>query len=158
MIEPGQTAPDFELPDQDGNTVKLSGLRGQPVVVYFYPKAETSGCTVQACGVRDHRGDYEQVGARVLGISPDPPEKLKKFHGKQDLNFTLLADEDTKVAEAYGVWVQKSMYGRTYWGNERTTFIVDVDGRVADMLRKVKPAEHDERVLKALGEVSPPGT
>jgi thioredoxin-dependent peroxiredoxin len=156
MIEPGQQAPDFELPDQDGNPVKLSGLRGGPVVVYFYPKAETSGCTVQACGVRDHRADYERAGARVLGISPDPPAKLEKFHDKQDLNFTLLADEDHAVAEAYGVWVQKSMYGRTYWGNERTTFIVDSAGRVADVLRKVKPAEHDERVLKALEGTSSP--
>jgi peroxiredoxin Q/BCP len=150
VIEPGQQAPDFELPDQDGNPVKLSDLRGRPVVVYFYPKAETSGCTVQACGVRDHRADYESAGATVLGISPDPVVKVGKFHDKHDLGFTLLADEDHAVAEAYGVWVQKSMYGRTYWGNERTTFIVDSQGRVADVLRKVKPAEHDERVLKAL--------
>jgi peroxiredoxin Q/BCP len=154
VIEPGRQAPDFELPDQDGNPVKLSDLRGRPVVVYFYPKAETSGCTVQACGVRDHRADYEQAGARVLGISPDPPAKLAKFHDKQGLNFTLLADEDHAVAEAYGVWVQKSMYGRTYQGNERTTFIVDSEGRMADVLRKVKPAEHDERVLKALEETA----
>jgi len=158
VIEPGQQAPDFELPDQDGNPVKLSDLRGQPVVVYFYPKADTSGCTVQACGVRDHRGDYEGAGATVLGISPDPVAKVKKFHDKHDLGFTLLADEDHAVGEAYGVWVQKSMYGRTYWGNERTTFILDAEGRVGDVLRKVKPAEHDERVLKALAEVSPPAS
>ncbi len=94
MIEPGQQAPDFELPDQDGNPVKLSDLRGRPVVVYFYPKAETSGCTVQACGVRDHRLDYEKAGAVVLGISPDPVKKIKRFHDKQGLNFALLADED----------------------------------------------------------------
>jgi peroxiredoxin Q/BCP len=156
MIEPGQQAPDFELPDQDGNPVKLSDLRGRPVVVYFYPKADTSGCTVQACGVRDHRGDYASAGATVLGISPDPVAKVKKFHDKHDLGFTLLADEDHAVAEAFGVWAQKSMYGRTYWGNERTTFIVDSDGRVADVLRKVKPAEHDERVLKALERAAPP--
>lgn len=152
MIEQGDEAPDFELPDEDGRTVKLSDYRGQPVVVYFYPKADTSGCTVQACGVRDHRADYESAGATVLGISPDPVAKIKKFHDKQSLDFTLLADGDHAVAEAYGVWVQKSMYGRTYWGNERTTFIVDPAGRVADVLRKVKPAEHDERVLKALEE------
>jgi peroxiredoxin Q/BCP len=150
VIEQGDEAPDFELSDQDGNPVKLSDLRGRPVVVYFYPKAETSGCTVQACGVRDHRGDYESAGARVLGISPDPVAKIKKFHDRQGLDFTLLADEDHAVAEAYGVWVQKSMYGRTYWGNERTTFVVDSDGRVADVLRKVKPAEHDAQVLKVL--------
>jgi peroxiredoxin Q/BCP len=152
MIEPGQKAPDFELPDQDGTPVKLSKLRGQPVVVYFYPKADTPGCTTQACGVRDHRADYANAGARVLGISPDPVKKVKKFYDKQALDFTLLADEDHAVAEAYGVWVQKSMYGRTYWGNERTTFIIGSDGKVAEVLRKVKPAEHDALVLAALGE------
>jgi peroxiredoxin Q/BCP len=150
VIAQGDEAPDFELPDQDGRTVKLSDLRGRPVVIYFYPKADTSGCTVQACGVRDHRADYESAGARVLGISPDPVAKIGRFHDKHALDFTLLADEDHAVAEAYGTWVQKSMYGRTYWGNERTTFLVDADGRVADVLRKVKPAEHDELVLKSL--------
>jgi peroxiredoxin Q/BCP len=156
MIEPGQQAPDFELPDQDGRAVKLSDFRGTSVVVYFYPKADTSGCTVQACGVRDHRTDYAKAGAVVLGISPDPVAKVKKFHDKHDLGFTLLADEDHAVAEAYGVWVQKSMYGRTYMGNERTSFVVDADGRVAAVLRKVKPAEHDGLVLKALAEAGPP--
>jgi peroxiredoxin Q/BCP len=151
MTDQGEEAPDFELPDQDGNPVKLSDLRGQPVVVYFYPKADTPGCTTQACGVRDHRADYERTGARVLGISPDPVKKVKKFHDKQALDFTLLADDDHAVAEAYGVWVQKSMYGRTYFGNERTTFIIGPDGQVAEVLRKVKPAEHDARVLAALG-------
>jgi thioredoxin-dependent peroxiredoxin len=156
VIEPGQRAPDFELPDQDGRSVRLSDLRGGPVVVYFYPKADTSGCTVQACGVRDHRSDYTSAGATVLGISPDPVAKVKKFHDKHDLGFTLLADEDHSVAEAYGVWAQKSMYGRTYWGNERTTFIINPAGEVAEVLRKVKPAEHDERVLAALAEAAPP--
>lgn len=150
MIEPGEKAPDFELPDQDGNPVKLSELRGGPVVVYFYPKADTPGCTTQACGVREHRADYAKAGARVLGISPDPVKKVKKFHDKQALDFTLLADEDHTVAEAYGVWVQKSMYGRTYWGNERTTFIIAPDGKVAEVLRKVRPAEHDALALAAL--------
>lgn len=153
MIEPGEKAPDFELPDQDGNPVKLSELRGGPVVVYFYPKADTPGCTTQACGVREHRADYAKAGARVLGISPDPVKKVKKFHDKQALDFTLLADEDHTVAEAYGVWVQKSMYGRTYWGNERTTFIIAPDGKVAEVLRKVRPAEHDALALAALGEL-----
>ena len=151
MIEPGQKAPDFELPDEDGNPVKLSELRGRPVVVYFYPKADTPGCTTQACGVREHRAGYAELGARVLGISPDPVKKVKKFHDKQSLDFTLLADEDHAVAESYGVWVEKSMYGRTYWGNERTTFIIGTDGKVAEVLRKVKPAEHDALVLAALG-------
>jgi thioredoxin-dependent peroxiredoxin len=156
MIDHGDPAPDFELPDQDGNPVKLSDLRGQPVVVYFYPKADTPGCTTQACGVRDHRADYAKAGARVLGISPDPVKRIKKFHDKQALDFTLLADEDHAVAETYGVWVQKSMYGRTYMGNERTTFVIDPAGKVTTVLRKVKPAEHDEQVLAALRATSPP--
>jgi thioredoxin-dependent peroxiredoxin len=150
MSEQGQQAPDFELPDQDGRIVKLSDFRGQPVVVYFYPKADTPGCTTQACGVRDHRQDYADAGAVVLGISPDSVAKVKKFHDKQHLNFLLLADEGHAVADSYGVWVEKSMYGRKYWGNERTTFVVDSDGRIASVLRKVKPAEHDALVLKAL--------
>jgi thioredoxin-dependent peroxiredoxin len=147
-------APDFVLPDQDGRSLKLSDLRGQTVVLYFYPKADTPGCTTQACGVRDHNADYARLGAVVLGVSPDPVAKVKRFHDKQALNFTLLADEDHAVAERYGVWVQKSMYGRTYWGVERTTFVVDPGGIVAEVLRKVKPAEHDERVLKVLETVS----
>ena len=117
MIEPGDTAPDFELPDQDGNPVRLSDLRGGLVVLYFYPKADTPGCTTQACGVRDHRADYDAAGATVLGVSPDPVKAVKKFHDKQALDFTLLADEDHAVAEQYGVWAEKSMYGRTYMGN-----------------------------------------
>jgi peroxiredoxin Q/BCP len=151
VIEPGDEAPDFELPDQDGQPVRLSDLRGRPVVVYFYPKAATPGCTTQACGVRDHRADYAKADAVVLGISPDPVTKVKKFHDKEALNFTLLADEDHAVAETYGVWVEKSMYGKTYKGNERTTFVVDPAGKVAEVLRKVKPAEHDELALAALG-------
>ncbi len=156
MIEQGQAAPDFELPDQDGRAVKLSDFRGQPVVVYFYPRADTPGCTTQACGVRDHRADYQLAGSVVLGISPDPVSKVKAFHEKYDLDFPLLADEDHAVADSYGVWAEKSMYGKTYFGNERTTFIVDADQKVAHVLRKVKPAEHDEQVLQALSEARPP--
>ncbi len=156
MVEQGQEAPDFELPDQDGRIVKLSDFRGQPIVVYFYPKAATPGCTTQACGVRDHRADYEQANAVVLGISPDPVAKVKKFHEKEGLNFALLADEGHHVADAYGVWAEKSMYGKTYFGNERTTFVIDPDGKVAQVLRKVKPAEHDALVLKALDLATPP--
>lgn len=155
MIEPGQPAPDFEIPDQDGRPVKLSDFRGQRVVVYFYPKADTPGCTTQACGVRDHRADYSEANAVVLGISPDPVARVKKFHDKFSLDFQLLADEDHSVAEAYGVWVKKSMYGRKYKGNERTTFVVDADGKIANVLRKVKPAEHDEQVLTALAGTGP---
>jgi peroxiredoxin Q/BCP len=152
VINQGDVAPDFELPDQDGRAVRLADFRGQSVVVYFYPKASTPGCTTQACGVRDHRPDYARAGATVLGISPDPVAKVKKFHDKYSLKFALLADEDHKVAESYGVWVEKSMYGRKYLGNERTTFIVDAEGRIAEVLRKVKPGEHDKRVLRALRE------
>jgi peroxiredoxin Q/BCP len=154
VIEQGQQATDFELPDQDGRVVKLSDYRGQRVVVYFYPKAETPGCTVQACGVRDHKPDYEKTGAVVLGISPDSVAKVKKFHEKEALNFPLLADEGHAVADSYGVWVEKSMYGKTYFGNERTTFIVDSGGRVVEVLRKVKPAEHDGLVLAALASAA----
>ncbi len=154
MIEPGAKAPAFTLPDQDGNPVELAGFEGQPVVLYFYPKADTPGCTTQACGVRDRRADYAQAGAVVLGVSPDPVAKVKRFHDKQSLNFALLADEDHAVAERYGAWVQKSMYGRTYMGNERTTFVIGPDGRVASVLRKVKPAQHDALVLDALAALS----
>jgi thioredoxin-dependent peroxiredoxin len=150
MIEKGDRAPDFELPDQDGRAVRLEDFRGQPVVLYFYPKASTPGCTTQACGVRDHQADYAKSGAVVLGVSPDSVDKVKKFHDQQSLNFALLADEGHRVADDYGVWAEKSMYGRKYFGNERTTFVIDSEGIVADVLRKVKPAEHDERVLAAL--------
>jgi thioredoxin-dependent peroxiredoxin len=150
MVGQGDQAPDFTLPDQNGNEVALSGLRGQPVVLYFYPKADTPGCTTQACGVRDHVGDYDAAGAVVLGVSPDPVKAVKKFHDKQGLNFTLLADEGHAVAERYGVWVEKSMYGRTYMGNERTTFVIGEDGVVREVLRNVKPKQHDDLVLAAL--------
>jgi peroxiredoxin Q/BCP len=149
-LQPGDTAPDFTLPDQAGSEVSLSALRGKTVVLYFYPKANTPGCTTQACGVRDHRPDYEQAGAVVLGVSPDPVKAISRFDEKFGLGFPLLADEDHAVAEAYGVWVQKSMYGRQYMGNERTTFVIAPDGTISDVFRKVKPAEHDERVLGAL--------
>jgi peroxiredoxin Q/BCP len=150
MIEPGTPAPDFELPNQDGEPVKLSDLKGKTVVLYFYPKADTPGCTVQACGVRDRRGDYEAANAVVLGVSPDPVSKVAKFASKYDLGFTLLADPDHSVAEAYGVWAQKSMYGRTYWGNLRTTFIIDPHGVVAHVIEKVTPKTHDDEVLAAI--------
>jgi peroxiredoxin Q/BCP len=136
----GDAAPDFTLPDQHAEPVSLAGLRGKTVVLYFYPKASTSGCTVQACGVRDHRADYERAGAVVLGVSPDPVKAIAKFDDEHGLGFPLLADEDHAVAEAYGVWVQKSMYGRTYMGVERSTFVISPDGRIEAVLRKVKPA------------------
>ena len=150
MVEVGQSAPDFELPDQNGEPVRLSDQRGQRIVLYFYPKADTPGCTTQACGIRDHAADYDAADAVVLGISPDTVKDVKTFADKFDLRFHLLADADHAVAEAYGVWVEKHRYGRTYWGNERTTFVIDADGQVAEVLRNVKPAQHDDLVLGAL--------
>jgi thioredoxin-dependent peroxiredoxin len=155
MIEPGQPAPDFELPDQDGNPVRLADLRGQRVVLYFYPKADTPGCTTQACGIRDHQADYDAAGATVLGVSPDKVKAVKKFHDKQSLGFALLADEDHAVAERYGVWVEKSMYGRTYWGNARATFLIDEGGIVRHVIPKASPKTHDDVVLAALAELAP---
>ncbi len=149
-LEVGTVAPDFTLSDQDGNPVTLSKLRGRLVVVYFYPKANTPGCTTQACGVRDNRADYAKLDATVLGVSPDPVKPIASFADKFDLGFTLLSDQDHAVAEAYGVWVEKSMYGRTYMGNERTTFVIGPDGVNTHVFRKVKPAEHDAKVLAAL--------
>jgi thioredoxin-dependent peroxiredoxin len=150
MIEPGQSAPDFTLPDQDGEPRSLKDLRGGPVVLYFYPKADTPGCTTQACGVRDHLPDYESAGATVLGVSPDPVKAVKRFHDKQGLNFTLLADEDHAVCEQYGVWAEKSMYGRTYLGALRATFVIDAGGVVRHVIPKVSPKTHDDEVLAAL--------
>jgi peroxiredoxin Q/BCP len=154
MIEPGRQAPDFTLPDQDGEPVSLSGLRGRPVVLYFYPKADTPGCTTQACGVRDHSADYEAAGVVVLGVSPDPVARVKRFHDKQALNFTLLADEDHAVCDAYGVWAEKSMYGKRYWGALRATYVIDSGGRVAHVIPKASPKTHDDEVLAALRELS----
>ncbi len=154
MIEPGQEAPDFTLPDQDGAPVALRDHRGGPVVLYFYPKADTPGCTTQACGIRDRGDEYDAAGAVVLGVSPDPPEKLRKFADKYGLEFTLLADTEHEVAERYGVWVEKHNYGRTYWGNQRATFVVDADGRIATVLPKVSPKTHDDDVLRALSELA----
>ena len=150
VLSEGDPAPDFTLPDQHGDQVNLKGLRGRRVVLYFYPKADTPGCTAQACGVRDHRPDYERAGAVVLGISSDPVTSISKFDEKYGLGFPLLADEGHRVAESYGVWVEKSMYGRKYMGVERTTFIIDKDGTIARVFRKVKPAGHAEEVKAAL--------
>ena len=150
MIEPGQPAPDFELPNQDGEPVRLSDLRGRRIVLYFYPKADTPGCTTQACGIRDHRADYAAAGARVLGVSPDPVKAIAKFHDGQDLNFTLLADEDHAVCELYGTWVEKNRYGRTYMGAQRATFIIDADGVIAHVIPSASPKTHDEEVLDFL--------
>jgi thioredoxin-dependent peroxiredoxin len=150
MIEIGQTAPDFELPDQDGNTVALHDLRGKPVVLYFYPKADTPGCTTQACGIRDVYGELQREGAVVLGVSPDDERSHVKFKQKYDLPFTLLADPDHAVAEEYGVWGEKKYMGRTYMGVNRSTFVIDADGNVKRVMHKVKPDTHADEVLETL--------
>jgi thioredoxin-dependent peroxiredoxin len=150
MIEPGDKAPNFTLSDQDGNEVKLSSLRGRKVVLYFYPKADTPGCTTQACGVRDHAADYDAAGAVVLGVSRDPVERIAKFDDKHSLGFRLLSDADHAVAEAYGVWVEKSMYGRKFMGMQRSTFVIDPKGKVTHVFPKVSPKTHDDVVLAAL--------
>ena len=150
MPKTSEPAPDFTLPDQGGRDVSLRDFRGRKVVLYFYPKDDTSGCTTQACDLRDRTSELEARGAVVLGVSPDSPRSHTKFREKYQLPFTLLADEDHSVAEAYDVWKEKSMYGRKYWGNERTTFIIDEEGRIAHVLPKVKPAEHVDQILELI--------
>jgi thioredoxin-dependent peroxiredoxin len=154
VLAAGDTAPDFTLPDQDGDEVSLAGLRGQTVVLYFYPRADTPGCTTQACGVRDRGSEYRETGARVIGASPDTVEAVKKFADKFDLDFTLLADANHSVAEAYGAWVEKSMYGKKYMGVQRATFIIDPEGKIAAVFPKVSPKTHDDVVLGALAEMA----
>ncbi|HEX6632240.1 MAG TPA: thioredoxin-dependent thiol peroxidase [Gemmatimonadaceae bacterium] len=146
----GDLAPDFTLETDEGRALTLSELRGRRVVLYFYPKDDTSGCTTQACGFRDEFPRFGQLDAVILGVSPDPVKKHVKFRAKYDLPFTLLADVDHAVAELYGVWAEKSMYGRKYWGNERTTFLIGADGRVEHVWEKVKPAGHAEEVAELL--------
>jgi thioredoxin-dependent peroxiredoxin len=154
MLEQGDRAPAFTLPDQDGNKVKLTDLRGETVVVYFYPRAETPGCTTQACGVRDRGDEYRALGARVLGISPDEPAALRKFADNQTLDFTLLSDPDHEVAERYGAWGEKSMYGKRYLGILRSSFIIDPKGKIARVFPKVQPKRHDGLILEALAELA----
>jgi peroxiredoxin Q/BCP len=154
VIKPGEQAPDFTLPDQDGNEVSLASLRGRAVVLYFYPKADTPGCTTQACGVRDHRADYDAAGAVVVGVSPDPVKRVKRFHDKYELGFPLLADEDHAVAEAYGAWGEKKNYGRTYMGIIRSGFVIDADGNVAAAKVNVKADKHREWALAELAKLA----
>ena len=150
MIEEGKPAPDFELQSDAGETVRLSDLRGKPVVLYFYPRDDTPGCTTQACGIRDDWSAFQERGAVVLGVSPDDERSHAKFRQKYDLPFTLLADPDHKLTERYGFWVEKTMAGKRYMGVERSTVVIDADGNVAKVLRRVKPAEHSQQVLTAL--------
>ena len=149
-IQEGKPAPDFELASDGGETVKLSDLRGKPVVLYFYPKDDTPGCTAQACGIRDAWGEFERAGVVVLGVSPDDEQSHVKFKQKYDLPFTLLADTDHSTADDYGVWVEKKNYGKTYMGVERSTFVIGPDGTVVKELRRVKPDTHADDVLAAL--------
>jgi len=154
MIDAGGPAPDFTLDDQDGNPVALSDLHGRWVLVYFYPKADTPGCTAQACSARDHSADYAAANAVVLGVSPDSVEDLRKFADKYGLAFTLLSDPGGQVAQQYGVWVEKNKFGKTYFGNQRSSVLVDPEGSVARVFPNVKPAQHDELVLGALAELA----
>ena len=150
MLEVGQPAPDISLVSDSGETVTLSALRGQPVVLYFYPKDDTPGCTRQACGVRDSWESFEKAGAAVYGVSPDGEASHVKFKEKFSLPFTLLSDPEREAAKAFGVWVEKTNYGKTSMGIERSAFVIDADGNIAKVLRKVDPDEHADKVLAAL--------
>ena len=150
MVEEGKPAPDFELKTDAGETVTLSDLHGKQVVLYFYPKDDTPGCTTQACGIRDAYGEFERAGAVVLGVSPDDEKSHVKFREKYELPFTLLADTDHSVSEQYGVWGEKKYMGRTYMGVDRSTFVIGADGNVKRVMRKVKPDTHADDVLEAL--------
>ena len=152
MLKPGAKAPAFKLPASGGETISLKDLKGKPVVLYFYPKDDTSGCTTEACEFRDHWKAVQKAGAVVLGVSPDPVAAHDKFRAKYKLPFPLLADVDHAVAEAYGVWGEKSMYGRKYFGILRTTFLIGADGRIVRVFEKVKPKGHAVEVLAALAE------
>jgi peroxiredoxin Q/BCP len=150
VVEEGKPAPDFELTSDSGDKVKLSELRGKQVVLYFYPKDDTPGCTAQACGIRDVYGEFENEGAVVLGVSPDDERSHVKFKEKYDLPFTLLADPDHEVADEYGVWGEKKYMGRTYHGVNRSTFVIGEDGNVKRVMHKVKPDTHADEVLATL--------
>jgi peroxiredoxin Q/BCP len=149
MVQEGDKAPDFELPTDGGETLRLSKLRGKPAVVYFYPKDDTTGCTAEAKDFTRLAPDFKRLGIEVIGISPDSPESHQRFASKYDLKVRLAADADKAVAMAYGVWVEKSMYGRKYMGVDRSTFLIDADGRIARAWRKVKVSGHAEEVLAA---------
>ena len=153
MLKQGDKAPAFSLLSDSDETISLKALKGKPVVLYFYPKDDTSGCTVEACGFRDRWAEVTRAGAVLLGVSPDGVASHRKFRQKFSLPFPLLADESHAVAEAYGVWGEKSMYGRKYQGILRTTFLIGKDGRIARVFEKVKPQGHAAEVLAALSEV-----
>ena len=154
MVTEGKKAPDFTLPGDNGERIKLSAYKGGPVVVYFYPKDDTPGCTKEAIAFTGLKAEFEKLGAAVIGVSPDSAAAHDKFIAKHDLGIRLAADEDKKVVEKYGVWVEKSMYGRKYMGVERSTFLIDAKGKVARIWRKVKVPGHAEAVLDALQDIS----
>jgi len=149
-VEEGRPAPDFTLTSDSGETVSLSSLKGSPVVLYFYPKDDTPGCTTQACGIRDAWVEFDRAGAVVLGVSPDDEASHAAFKEKYGLPFALLADTEHEVAEQYGVWGEKTFRGKTYMGVDRSTFVIDADGNVTRVFHKVKPEEHVDQVLEAL--------
>jgi len=150
MLDVGDVAPDFTLPTDGGGEMTLSSMRGKKVVLYFYPKDDTSGCTKEACDFREKISEFEKAGAVVLGMSPDGVKKHDKFKAKYDLPFSLIADEEKTALQAYGVWVEKSMYGRKYMGVERITFLIDADGLIQSVWRKVKVPGHVDAVLDAV--------
>ncbi len=156
-IQAGIEAPDFTLPDETGTPQTLSSYRGKPVVLYFYPKDDTPGCTKEACSIRDDYHLYRQAGAVVLGVSPDDARSHTKFIEKYSLPFTLLADEGHKVCNLYGVWGPKKYMGKEYEGVLRTTFLIDTDGKIAKVFENVKPEGHSTEILEALGKISQPG-
>jgi peroxiredoxin Q/BCP len=152
-IEVGSPAPSFTLTADDGSKVRLADCRGQPVVLYFYPKDDTPGCTREACAFRDAQDEFRQLGARTFGVSPDPLAMHVKFRDKYKLNFPLLADIDHRVAEKYGAWREKNMYGKKMMGIERSTFLIDIEGRVARVWKRVRVDGHDKEVLAALRQL-----
>jgi peroxiredoxin Q/BCP len=150
MLDAGDRAPDFTLMSDDGSSVTLSDFRGQKIVLYFYPKDDTPGCTTQACDLRDHMSELHGLGAVVLGVSPDSQASHQKFKAKHQLNFPLLVDEDHAVSSAYGVWKEKKMYGRSFMGIERSTFLIDEEGNLLEVWRKIRPKEHMDRLRGSL--------
>jgi thioredoxin-dependent peroxiredoxin len=146
-LQIGDQAPDFEAPNQSGDTVKLSDFRGKKVVLYFYPKDNTSGCTAQACNLRDNYTELQKAGYEVIGVSKDSVRSHQNFVSKQELPFTLISDEDTSINQAYGVWKEKSMYGKKYMGTARTTFLIDEQGKITDIIEKVKTKDHTDQIL-----------
>lgn len=154
MIRENQKAPDFELTNDEGEKISLSGFRGKLVVLYFYPKDDTPGCTTEACNFRDDYEDYRKQGAEIIGVSPDSVKSHIKFRTKHTLPFILLADEKHKVCEMYGVWGKKKIFGKEYFGVLRTTFLIDKDGNIAKVFKGVKPANHSKEVIAAINELS----